>query len=375
MTDLAPHSTHLPSKKPRPGWWRLGLLAGLGIVAASSASAQVQVGVTRAPSVSVDLGVLDDLGPAPNLPGLFGASHPYPTGEVAQTAPYRPVPPVAPKAATTKKQPAAPKRVAHRKPAAPQRASSSPQRVAAVSDGSVRLVAPTAAAAKAREDGVVTTPKSQATPVAAVGSPVPPQAPMPTLPQAEAAPPPPAVPPAPPHDAAAASPPSSPPAQATPDRAPTALTATPPTPVPAPATVAAAPVAPTTAATANPSPPSAPSSPVQLAAAASAGAAVNSVRFTAGATDLPSDAPPVLNKVAAKLLADDTLRVQLIAHATGNADQAMEARRVSLARAVAVRAYLIDKGVRSLRMDVRALGNRADDGQPGDQVDLLIVSQ
>jgi outer membrane protein OmpA-like peptidoglycan-associated protein len=53
----------------------------------------------------------------------------------------------------------------------------------------------------------------------------------------------------------------------------------------------------------------------------------------------------------------------------------MEARRVSLARAVAVRAYLIEKGVRSLRIDVRALGNRADTGPAADQVDLLVVSQ
>jgi outer membrane protein OmpA-like peptidoglycan-associated protein len=83
----------------------------------------------------------------------------------------------------------------------------------------------------------------------------------------------------------------------------------------------------------------------------------------------------VLNTVAGKLLGDDALRVQLVAHATGTADQAMEARRLSLARAVAVRAYLIEKGVRSLRMDVRALGNRADDGPATDQVDLLLISQ
>jgi outer membrane protein OmpA-like peptidoglycan-associated protein len=105
------------------------------------------------------------------------------------------------------------------------------------------------------------------------------------------------------------------------------------------------------------------------------GSVVNTVKFAAGATDLPASSQPVLDTVAAKLLGDDALRVQLVAHATGGTEQAMEARRVSLARAVAVRAYLIDKGVRSLRMDVRALGNRADDGPATDQVDLLIVSQ
>ncbi len=64
-----------------------------------------------------------------------------------------------------------------------------------------------------------------------------------------------------------------------------------------------------------------------------------------------------------------------ISHATGGADDAMEARRVSLARAVAVRAYLVAKGVPSLRIDVRALGNHVDNGPVADQLDLVVVSQ
>jgi outer membrane protein OmpA-like peptidoglycan-associated protein len=103
--------------------------------------------------------------------------------------------------------------------------------------------------------------------------------------------------------------------------------------------------------------------------------APTSVKFAPGAADLPPTSQGVLDSLANKLLASENLRVQLIAHATGGPDQAMEARRISLARAVAVRAYLIDKGVRSLRMDVRALGNRADDGPVNDQVDLVLVNQ
>ena len=100
-----------------------------------------------------------------------------------------------------------------------------------------------------------------------------------------------------------------------------------------------------------------------------------SIKFSVGATDLGSAPQPTLDAIAAKLLADESLRVQVIAHATGGTDDAMEARRISLARAVAVRAYLMDKGVRSLRIDVRALGNRADDGPASDQVDLVVVNQ
>jgi outer membrane protein OmpA-like peptidoglycan-associated protein len=112
-----------------------------------------------------------------------------------------------------------------------------------------------------------------------------------------------------------------------------------------------------------------------MAAATTAGNNASAVKFGAGATDLGKGPQPALDMVAGKLLGNDNLRVQVIAHATGSADEAMEARRVSLARAVAVRAYLIDKGVRSLRIDVRALGNRSDDGPVADQVDLMVVSQ
>jgi outer membrane protein OmpA-like peptidoglycan-associated protein len=112
-----------------------------------------------------------------------------------------------------------------------------------------------------------------------------------------------------------------------------------------------------------------------MAAATTSAAAGNVIHFTAGSMDLPASPQPVLDSIATRMLADDNLRVQVIAHATGSADQAMEARRISLARAVAVRAYLIQKGVRSLRIDVRALGNRAEDGPVTDQVNLLLVNQ
>jgi outer membrane protein OmpA-like peptidoglycan-associated protein len=112
-----------------------------------------------------------------------------------------------------------------------------------------------------------------------------------------------------------------------------------------------------------------------MAAATTVGGAATALKFKPGVTDLGNGGQPVLDTIANKLLGNESLRVQLVSHATGGADDAMEARRVSLARAVAVRAYLIDKGVRSLRIDVRALGNRTDNGPAADQVDLLVVSQ
>ncbi len=70
----------------------------------------------------------------------------------------------------------------------------------------------------------------------------------------------------------------------------------------------------------------------------------------------------------------ESLRVQLLAYASGTAETASQARRLSLSRALAVRSFLINEGVRSTRMDVRALGNQAEDG-PADRVDAVLVER
>ncbi len=64
-------------------------------------------------------------------------------------------------------------------------------------------------------------------------------------------------------------------------------------------------------------------------------------------------------------------RLQLKAYASGGTASA--ARRMSLNRALTVRSYLIAQGIRSTRIDVRALGI-ADEGPP-DRVDLLLVKR
>ena len=96
--------------------------------------------------------------------------------------------------------------------------------------------------------------------------------------------------------------------------------------------------------------------------------------FPAGSTDLPAAARPELDRVAERLAGDEALRLQLNAYAAGEGDQSSQARRISLSRALAVRAYLIDKGVRSTRLDVRALGQPQDNG-PADRVDLVVVGR
>ncbi|HEX9461478.1 MAG TPA: OmpA family protein [Alphaproteobacteria bacterium] len=99
---------------------------------------------------------------------------------------------------------------------------------------------------------------------------------------------------------------------------------------------------------------------------------VGQIPFAAGAAELPGDAKAALDRAVGELKRDDSTRLQIVAYATGGDEAGSQARRLSLSRALAVRSYLIDQGIRSTRMDVRALGNRSPEG-PADRVDVVMV--
>lgn len=94
------------------------------------------------------------------------------------------------------------------------------------------------------------------------------------------------------------------------------------------------------------------------------------ITFPADSADIPDSVKGQLDALAQKMAGDENMRIQLLAYASGTSDQASRARRMSLSRALAVRSYLIKQGVRSTRMDVRALGNNVE-GSPADRVDIL----
>jgi outer membrane protein OmpA-like peptidoglycan-associated protein len=96
------------------------------------------------------------------------------------------------------------------------------------------------------------------------------------------------------------------------------------------------------------------------------------IDFSPNSEKLPGDASLHLNRLAAKLTSSPDLRVELRSFATGSADMASKARRLALARALAVRSYLTSQGVDSERIDVRALGNAAN-AAPGDRVDIFLT--
>ena len=96
------------------------------------------------------------------------------------------------------------------------------------------------------------------------------------------------------------------------------------------------------------------------------------VAFQEGQSKLPSASQGNLKDLAETLRKQPDDRVQLLAYAGGETLSASKARRLSLSRALAVRSYLIGQGIRSTRIDVRALGNKTTQ-EPFDRVDVQIT--
>jgi outer membrane protein OmpA-like peptidoglycan-associated protein len=94
--------------------------------------------------------------------------------------------------------------------------------------------------------------------------------------------------------------------------------------------------------------------------------------FKQGNAELSSEAKKTLDNVSAKLKLKPNSRMQLQAYAGEPNLSASRARRLSLSRALSARSYLIKKGIRSTRIDVRALGNKTASGEPN-RVDIRLI--
>jgi hypothetical protein len=86
--------------------------------------------------------------------------------------------------------------------------------------------------------------------------------------------------------------------------------------------------------------------------------------------DVPVEANSALDDLAAQMVADENMRIEIKCYASGTTDTESKARRKSLQRCINIRQYLFGKDVRTTRMDVRALGLKSE-GQPADRVDIV----
>jgi outer membrane protein OmpA-like peptidoglycan-associated protein len=96
------------------------------------------------------------------------------------------------------------------------------------------------------------------------------------------------------------------------------------------------------------------------------------LEFKGNGCDLTPDLSAKLDNVAKQLGDLKDTRLQVRAYATGEDGNTSSARRISLSRALSVRSYLMDKGIKPNRIDVRALGTETDHG-PLDRVDMVFV--
>jgi len=140
---------------------------------------------------------------------------------------------------------------------------------------------------------------------------------------------------------------------------------------PAAAAAAAAPAlaAPAPAAAASAPPPAAPPLAASLPPSR-AGQPSARLAFAADSADPSPDLRNELRDVVEQLRRAPDGRLRIEGFAAG--EDANRSRRLSLSRALAVRAYLIDQGLASTRMDVFARGNQPEDG-PADRVDVTLV--
>jgi outer membrane protein OmpA-like peptidoglycan-associated protein len=336
-----------------------GAVLGMAMLAAAPAFAQHYNVIGRpGPSVTVDTSVLDELGPPNNIgaannanrfgPGVAVRSAPAPSGAAARVPPSRLI----------------------SVPMMPGRPVPQIGRGGVVNTSAPRSEAPVAAptqiAAPAPPPPVVTPPAPPPRQAAPAPAPVPPPAP----PLASAPPPAPPVPVAPPPPQpvvnAPPAPVAPPPAPAAAMPTPVAATPTPPAPTPA-----SAPPAPAQQVAALP-----PAATAPAASAAATGTSSGRLGFDNGSAALTDGARQELDQLANNLKSNQVQRLQVVAYAASQGGNTSAARRLSLSRALAVRSYLIDKGILSTRIDVRAMGapEGANPG-PADRVDLVLVSQ
>lgn len=171
----------------------------------------------------------------------------------------------------------------------------------------------------------------------------------------KAAPPPPEpsvaeAPPAPPMEPAKSPPP------------PPAMAAPPPPPPPPP-----------TAAIPAPTPP--PPQPDNMASLTpGSDGQLMRVLFDESQSKLPDSARANLAKLADQVKDKRDVRLQLLAYAGGADLNSNRARRLSLSRALSVRSFLIESGIRSTRIDVRALGDKTA-GDPKNRVDVTLAAR
>lgn len=98
------------------------------------------------------------------------------------------------------------------------------------------------------------------------------------------------------------------------------------------------------------------------------------IPFEGDSVALPPSAPDTMKAMVAVLTKDERTRLVIYAFAKGDKRSPGRARRVALSRALSIRRYLIENGVRGTRAEIRAMGDKTRE-TPIDRVDLVLLKR
>ena len=88
--------------------------------------------------------------------------------------------------------------------------------------------------------------------------------------------------------------------------------------------------------------------------------------------ELDDAAKATLSTLAAQLKQNPALRVNFLAYAQADDTQQSRSRRIALRRGFNARIYLINEGIDSLRMNIKAMGSNGAGDQPN-RVDIVLT--
>ncbi|MBI77049.1 MAG: hypothetical protein CMM53_04600 [Rhodospirillaceae bacterium] len=95
------------------------------------------------------------------------------------------------------------------------------------------------------------------------------------------------------------------------------------------------------------------------------------LKFVAESSSLGDNAKTQLALVLDTLKRDQSYHLQLFSYAQATDKSVLQARRISLRRAIETRAYFIDNGIDRVRIGVKALGNKSDNQFPN-RIDIIV---
>lgn len=97
---------------------------------------------------------------------------------------------------------------------------------------------------------------------------------------------------------------------------------------------------------------------------------MRTISFGKDKADLSDEAKSDLNDIAEQVKKSQG-SVRIVAYAAGSAEEAPVARKLSLGRALQMRAFLIDRGVNPQSINPQALGNQVPSGD-ADRAEVFV---